>query len=109
MVHSDNSPYDYLVGACDNASRVVKYVALMGQGYSLNPLLDIRIHDINVVADPNKHAPAGSGSIAMDGGYFGSVDEDCKTAVDFQLGSTNHYSFEINSTHSFSRTLLVPS
>ena len=30
MVHSDTSPYDYLMGACDNASRVVSYVVVMG-------------------------------------------------------------------------------
>jgi len=57
-VHSDVAPYDYLLGSCYNVSRVVKYVAIAGQGYSSNPLLDMRIHDINVVADPNRQSPA---------------------------------------------------
>jgi hypothetical protein len=109
MSSIDDSGSAWPIGECDNASRVIKYVVALGYRYGSCNLVDMRIHDITVVADPNKHAPAGSGSIAMDGGYFGSVDEDCKNAVDFQLGSTNHYSFEIDSTHSFSRTLLVHS
>jgi hypothetical protein len=39
----------------------------MGQGYASNPLLDMRIHDINVVADPNRHAPAGPDPVGADG------------------------------------------
>jgi hypothetical protein len=46
---------------------MVKYVAAMGERYSSNSLLDMRIHDITVVADPNKHAPAGSDPVGADG------------------------------------------
>ena len=67
MINRDTSPNDLLLGGCDNASRVVSYVVVMGQGYASNPLLDMRIHDINVEADPNKHAPAGPDPVKADG------------------------------------------
>ena len=38
-------------------SKVIQYVVVMGQGYGANPLLDMRIQDINVVSDPNKRLP----------------------------------------------------
>jgi hypothetical protein len=56
-VHSDVAPYDYLLGSCYNVSRVVEYVVIIGQGYGSNPLLDMRIHDIEVTANPNSRAP----------------------------------------------------
>jgi hypothetical protein len=48
---------------------MVKYVAAMGERYSSNSLLDMRIHDITVVADPNKHAPSGPDPVEADGTY----------------------------------------
>jgi hypothetical protein len=59
----DGSGDAYPIGECDNASRVIKYVALRGIRYSEDSLVDMRIHDINVVADltvlnpnaPTKH------------------------------------------------------
>ncbi len=39
------------LGECDNASRVIQYVVLTGQRYSHYALVEMRIHDINVVAD----------------------------------------------------------
>ncbi|MBN2228201.1 MAG: hypothetical protein JW779_01335 [Candidatus Thorarchaeota archaeon] len=39
------------LGQCYNASRVIKYVVLLGYRYSHYGLVDMRIHDINVVAD----------------------------------------------------------
>jgi len=50
--------------------------SMMGQGYSLNPLLNMRIHDINVEADPNKHAPAGPDPVEADGTDEGSLDPE---------------------------------
>ena len=39
------------MSVCDNASRVIKYVMLLGYRYSHYNLVDMRIHDINVEAD----------------------------------------------------------
>ena len=85
MVNRDNSPYDLLLGGCDNASRVVSYVVVMGLGYDSNPLLDMRIHDINVEADPNTHAPAGPDPVEADGttdGLVETVSDDTIIEVD---------------------------
>jgi len=72
---SDVAPYNYLLGACVNASRVVSYVVVMGQGYALNPILGMRIHDINVEADPNKRVPTEPEPVEADGTTPGSVSE----------------------------------
>ena len=40
------------IGECDNASKVIEYVVLYGTKYYSTPLVDMRIHDINIVADP---------------------------------------------------------
>ena len=58
----DGSGDAYPIGECDNASRVIKYVVLLGYKYSDYNLVDMRIHDINVVADlaaidPNTPSP----------------------------------------------------
>jgi hypothetical protein len=50
------------IGECDNASRVIKYVVLLGYKYSHYNLVDMRIHDINVEANlaalnPNAPSP----------------------------------------------------
>jgi hypothetical protein len=45
------------IGECDNASRVIKYVGILGYRYNSYNLVDMRIHDINVVADLNEHDP----------------------------------------------------
>ena len=44
-------------GECDNASQVIKYVGILGYRYSSYNLVDMRIHDINVVCDLNEHDP----------------------------------------------------
>ena len=83
MAHSDNSPYDLLLGGCDNASRVVSYVVVMGQGYDSSPLLDMRIHDISVEADPNKHAPSGPDPVEADGSNPGASDLQSDESEDY--------------------------
>jgi hypothetical protein len=40
---------------------------VMSPGYSSNPLLDMRIHDITVVADPNRRLPAAPEPVEADG------------------------------------------
>ena len=40
-----------LLGQCDNASRVIKYVVLLGYRSGGYPLGDVRVHDIYVEAD----------------------------------------------------------
>ncbi|MHA1741898.1 MAG: hypothetical protein ACTSVD_07395 [Candidatus Thorarchaeota archaeon] len=49
---------------CDNASRVIKYVAVLGYCYSSYDVVEMRVHDINVVADFNRHDPTLSDSDA---------------------------------------------
>ena len=50
----------YPLGECDNASRVIKYVVILGYRYSSYNLVDMRIHDINVVADLTRSKPQGA-------------------------------------------------
>ena len=45
------------IAECDNASRVIKYVAILGYRYYSYNLVEMRIHDINVVADLRRHNP----------------------------------------------------
>ena len=45
----DGSGDAYPIGECDNASRVNKYAVLLGYRYSHHNLVDMRIHDINVI------------------------------------------------------------
>ncbi len=49
----DGSGDAYPIGECDKASRIIKYVMLLGYKHSHYNLVDMRIHDINVVADPD--------------------------------------------------------
>ncbi|RLI56194.1 MAG: hypothetical protein DRO93_11435, partial [Candidatus Thorarchaeota archaeon] len=53
----DGQSDGYPIAECDNASRVIKYVAILGYRYSSVNLVGMRIHDINVVADLNRHDP----------------------------------------------------
>ncbi len=57
MASIDGSGDAYPIGECDNASRVIKYVGILGYRYSSYNLVDLRIHDINVVCDLNVHDP----------------------------------------------------
>ncbi len=50
----DGSGSGVPIAECYNASRVIKYVVLLGYKYSNSQIADMRIQDINVVADPNK-------------------------------------------------------
>ncbi|MHA1864481.1 MAG: hypothetical protein ACTSWA_11985, partial [Candidatus Thorarchaeota archaeon] len=50
----DGSGSGVPISECYNASRVIKYVVLLGYQYSTLAIADMRIQDINVVADPNK-------------------------------------------------------
>jgi hypothetical protein len=77
----DGSGDAYPIGECDNASRVIKYVMLLGYRYSHYNLVDMRIHDINVEADLNRHnpnAPSPDDPVESDGTAQGSVSEDAK-------------------------------
>jgi len=53
----DGSGSSYPIAECDNASRVIKYVAILGYRYYSYNLVEMRIHDINVVADLRRHNP----------------------------------------------------
>ena len=66
----DGSGDVYPIGECDNASRVIKYVVLLGYRHSHYNLVNMRIHDINVVADlnrPNPNAPNPDDLVDSDG------------------------------------------
>jgi hypothetical protein len=65
--------------AWDNASRVIKYVVALGYRADSYNLVDLRIHDINVVADPNKRLPSVPDPVGSDGTseglYEGSIHD----------------------------------
>jgi hypothetical protein len=46
-----------------------------GSGTGANPLLDMRIHDITVVADPNRRLPAAPEQVEADGTINGLVSD----------------------------------
>ncbi|MFX0054126.1 MAG: hypothetical protein ACFFAX_01650 [Promethearchaeota archaeon] len=56
-ISRSGSPYSPVLNEVDNAARVVKSLVIEGQRYASNTLVDMRIHDINVVADLSQHAP----------------------------------------------------
>ncbi|MDF1539672.1 MAG: hypothetical protein P1Q69_12300 [Candidatus Thorarchaeota archaeon] len=53
----DGSGSSYPIGKVDNASRVIKYIGILGYRYNSYNLVDMRIHDINVVCDLNEQDP----------------------------------------------------
>ncbi|MCF2138392.1 MAG: hypothetical protein K9W43_14265 [Candidatus Thorarchaeota archaeon] len=70
---------------CDNASRVIKYVAILGYRYSSYGLVGMRIHDINVVADLNRHDPTAPGqgeAVESDGTAGGIITNSKKTKLE---------------------------
>ncbi len=54
---TDGQAAPFALGDCNNASRVIKYVAILGYRYSSSDLVGMRIHDIRVVADLTRHDP----------------------------------------------------
>jgi len=54
----DGSGSGYPIAEVNNCSRIIKYVVTVGQRYSSYTLVDMRIHDVNVVADLTTHDPA---------------------------------------------------
>ncbi|RLI47458.1 MAG: hypothetical protein DRO73_11650 [Candidatus Thorarchaeota archaeon] len=48
---------EYPIAECDNVSRVIKYVAVLGYCYSSYDVVEMRVHDIRVIADLNRHDP----------------------------------------------------
>ncbi len=53
----DGQGDQYPIGECDDASRIIKYVVIQGDRFKSDALLQLRVHDINVVADLNRHDP----------------------------------------------------
>ncbi len=47
----DGQSNGYPIAECDNASRVIKCVAILGYCYSSHDVVEMRVHDIRVVAD----------------------------------------------------------
>ncbi len=48
------------IGEVENASRVIKYVGVLGYRMDSYTLVDMRLHDVNVVADLNEQNPNSS-------------------------------------------------
>ncbi len=74
---TDGSGTPGLIGKCDNASRVVKYVAIFGYRYSGVDLMGMGIHDTRVVADLTRHdpdAPDPEEPVVSDGTGMGAVE-----------------------------------
>ena len=66
----DGQSDGYPIAQCDNASRVIKYVAVLGYCYSSYDVVEMRVHDIRVVADLKKHdatAANSSGRVVSNG------------------------------------------
>ncbi|RLI58532.1 MAG: hypothetical protein DRO93_09670 [Candidatus Thorarchaeota archaeon] len=75
----DGQSDGYPIAECDNASRVIKYVAVLGYCYSSCEVVEMRIHDIGVVADLNRHDPTGPDperSRPFDGTCSGTTESD---------------------------------
>jgi hypothetical protein len=82
-IYSSIDGSNSVIGSCDNASRVIKYVVLLGYRYSHYNLVNMRIHDINVVADLNAHdpnAPNPDEPVEHDGTYESRI-KSAKTAA----------------------------
>ncbi|NHJ12429.1 MAG: hypothetical protein EAX95_02080 [Candidatus Thorarchaeota archaeon] len=54
---SSDVPYNYLLHAVYNATRVVQSMVIEGLRYSNKPLLEMRIHDILLETDLTRHDP----------------------------------------------------
>ena len=81
----DGSGSAYPIGECDNASRVIKYVVLYGTQYYSTPLVDARVHDINVVADLNRHnpnAPNPDDPVEFDGTGDGAITSSIQVIIE---------------------------
>ncbi|MHA1652542.1 MAG: hypothetical protein ACTSYX_12945, partial [Candidatus Thorarchaeota archaeon] len=81
----DGQSDGYPIAECDNASRVIKYVAVLGYCYSSYDVVEMRVHDIRVIADLNRHDPTvqnPSMSRELDGTREGVVTADGRDAAD---------------------------
>ena len=73
----DGQSYGYPIAECDNSSRVIKYMAVLGYCYSSHDVVEMRVHDIRVVADLSRHDPTASVSDEpepYDGTHEGKAD-----------------------------------
>ncbi|NWF96183.1 MAG: hypothetical protein HXY34_08570 [Candidatus Thorarchaeota archaeon] len=71
----------------DNASRVIKYVVTLGYRYQSYSLVDMRVQDINVVADLNRGNPNNSDPnepVEQDGSNAGSGASKAYTTAAYQ-------------------------
>ena len=81
-------PVDNPYHACMNAScivKFVKYVVVMGQGYDSSPLLDMRIHDINVEAETLRNIPQIPAPVHADATPEGVTTTEDETQADIDL------------------------
>ncbi|MGV9169816.1 MAG: hypothetical protein ACOC38_07755 [Promethearchaeia archaeon] len=89
----DGQGSSYPRANCDNASRVIKYVGILGYRYKSYNLVDMRIHDINVVADlnaENPNAPEPGEPVEYDGTIQGyEPDSEAISFVDLLADSAN--------------------
>ncbi len=57
MASIDGQGDAYPIAECDNASRVIKYVSIFTIRYASYGMVELRVHDIKVVADLTRHDP----------------------------------------------------
>ncbi|NWF95801.1 MAG: hypothetical protein HXY34_06630 [Candidatus Thorarchaeota archaeon] len=78
------------IAAVDNASRVIKYVVILGYRYQSYSLVDMRVHDVNVVADFNRHdqnSPSPTEPVEEDGTCPGTAEpSDGQSVVNNIMG-----------------------
>jgi hypothetical protein len=82
------------IALCDNCSRVIKYVAIYGARSESFNLVEMRILDINVVADltrPSPSPPNPNSPAKYDGTHSGSIDENIRHNVDVKFEEANQY------------------
>jgi hypothetical protein len=87
MASIDGSGDAYSIGECDNASRVIKYVGILGYRYSSYNLVDMRIHDINVVCDLNENNPIHPEPDSPSSGTIPKADPATKAMLDAYTAS----------------------
>jgi len=81
----DGQSDGYPIAECDNASRVIKYVAVLGYCYSSYDVVTMRIRDITVIADLDRHDPAvpdPDATVAFDGTCDGCAETRQSLLID---------------------------
>ncbi len=88
----DGSGSGYPIAEVNNSSRVIKYVVTLGQRASSYTLVDVRVHDINVVADLSRHDPTAPDTdepVDYDGTIKGTATPEPEATFQTDLDKVN--------------------